>query len=111
MAAAFAVFGSSISGLVRYLFGRWVPSWQQLVYNKVGYILEHTLVHSFRHLHCGDTQPDSHPVWVQVLRCSLACTKEPSFCTHPSSRKSMCVASLLGRFCASPDTALCVTSP
>lgn len=35
MAAAFAVFGSSISGLVRWLFGRWVPSWQQLVYNKV----------------------------------------------------------------------------
>ena len=35
MAAAFAVFGSSISGLVRWLFGRWVPSWQQLVHNKV----------------------------------------------------------------------------
>ncbi len=35
MAAAFAVFGSSVSGLVRYLFGRWIPSWQQLVYNKV----------------------------------------------------------------------------
>jgi len=37
MAAAFAVFGSSVSGLVRYLFGRWIPSWQQLVYNKVKY--------------------------------------------------------------------------
>ncbi|KAL3144980.1 hypothetical protein ABBQ32_003484 [Trebouxia sp. C0010 RCD-2024] len=35
MAAAFAVFGSSISGLVRWLFGRWVPSWHQLVYNKL----------------------------------------------------------------------------
>ena len=29
------MFGSSISGLVRWLFGRWVPSWQQLIYNKV----------------------------------------------------------------------------
>lgn len=35
MAAAFAFFGSSISGIVRYFFGRWVPSWQQLIYNKV----------------------------------------------------------------------------
>ncbi|DBA86672.1 hypothetical protein WJX77_004815 [Trebouxia sp. C0004] len=37
MAAVFAVFGSSVSGLVRYLFGRWIPSWQQLVYNKLAW--------------------------------------------------------------------------
>lgn len=55
MAAAFAVFGSSVSGLVRYLFGRWIPSWHQLVYNKVGYIWAHTSVH-LRQLRQGDVQ-------------------------------------------------------
>lgn len=37
MAAAFAFFGSSLSGLVRYLFGRWIPSWQQLIHNKLAW--------------------------------------------------------------------------
>lgn len=35
MVAAFAFFGSSISGIVRYFFGRWVPSWHQLIHNKL----------------------------------------------------------------------------
>ena len=50
MAAAFAVFGSSISGLVRWLFGRWVPSWQQLVYNKVLLITHCTCAHHPLHM-------------------------------------------------------------
>ena len=32
----FAVFGSSFTGLVRYVFGQWIPSFEQLICNKVG---------------------------------------------------------------------------
>lgn len=34
-AALFAIFGSSFTGLVRYVFGQWIPSFEQLIYNKV----------------------------------------------------------------------------
>jgi len=33
--ALFAVFGTSFTGMVRYIFGQWIPSFQQLIYNKV----------------------------------------------------------------------------
>ncbi len=35
MAAATALFGTSILGLLKYFFGTWIPSFQQLVSNKV----------------------------------------------------------------------------
>ena len=35
MMAAFALFGSSFTTLMRYFFGRWVPSWRQLLHSKV----------------------------------------------------------------------------
>ena len=35
MAAATALFGSSVLGLLKYFFGTWIPSFQQLVSNKV----------------------------------------------------------------------------
>ncbi len=35
MAATFAVLGSTFSGLVHYLFGRFIPTFQQLMSSKV----------------------------------------------------------------------------
>ncbi|CAL8462177.1 g1708 [Coccomyxa elongata] len=34
MGAAFALLGSTFSGLVRYWFGRWIPTFEQLMYSK-----------------------------------------------------------------------------
>ncbi|KAK9818237.1 hypothetical protein WJX72_009239 [[Myrmecia] bisecta] len=33
VAVAFAAFGSTFTGLIRYFFGRWIPSWTQLMYS------------------------------------------------------------------------------
>ena len=33
--AAAALFGSSLLGLVKYFFGTWIPSFDQLITNKV----------------------------------------------------------------------------
>lgn len=35
MGAAFAVLGSTFTGLMRYCFGRWIPTFEQLMYSKV----------------------------------------------------------------------------
>ena len=35
MAAVTALFGSSFLGLLKYFFGTWIPSFDQLVTNKV----------------------------------------------------------------------------
>lgn len=35
MAAAFTVLGSTFTGLMRYWFGRWIPTFEQLMYSKV----------------------------------------------------------------------------
>eukprot|EP00891_Asterochloris_glomerata_P001352 jgi/Astpho2/1352/Aster-06215 len=46
MMAAFALFGSSFTTLMRCFFGRWVPSWRQLLHSKAvqGYLLLSGLV-------------------------------------------------------------------
>lgn len=33
--ALFAIFGTSFTGMVRYIFGQWIPSFEQLIYSKV----------------------------------------------------------------------------
>ena len=35
MGAAFALLGSTFTGLMRYWFGRWIPTFEQLMYSKV----------------------------------------------------------------------------
>lgn len=78
MAAAFAVFGSSISGLVRWLFGRWVPSWHQLVYNKV-LLLVHCMCASLLFvllLHTLDKASNS----LHAFKTPVACPKMAQHC-------------------------------
>ena len=40
----FAIFGSSFTGMVRYVFGQWIPSFEQLICNKVSVYAEHSVV-------------------------------------------------------------------
>jgi len=35
MAAAATAVGSTFGGFVRYFFGRWIPTFEQLMYSKV----------------------------------------------------------------------------
>ncbi len=49
MGAACAVLGSTFSGLVRYCFGRWIPTFEQLMYSKVK-----------ANMSCHDMAPQHH---------------------------------------------------
>ncbi len=80
MGAAFALLGSTFSGLVRYWFGRWIPTFEQLMYSKVKphRCLEMALQHhTYLQLACM-AEPKSHyqhlgmPAYCAVLYMSQA---------------------------------------
>ncbi len=81
MAAATALFGTSILGLLKYFFGTWIPSFQQLVSNKVPSAVGAFSAMNQRTMCRSATFLTEH-VHAVLHGCDMHCSQRHRFCCH-----------------------------